>query len=98
MPYARFLQAARVSAEQEAEEALEETRRAAFIGWLVAGSIGFSEVPPLMRWFEQLGLSPDKSPAELSPEEIEAEKKRAFENAQRALEAFRKGGVKQHGI
>lgn len=51
-----------------------------------------------MKWFEQLGLSPEKPAAELSREEIEAEKRRAFENAQRALEAFRKGGVKQHGI
>lgn len=92
------MQAARVSAEQEAEEALEETRRAAFIGWLVAGSIGFSEVPPLLKWFENLGLSPDKPPAQMSRDEIEAEKRRAFENAQRALEAFRKGGAKKHGI
>ncbi|GEM88185.1 hypothetical protein [Meiothermus granaticius] len=93
LPYSRFAQLARVVMEAKAREVRLADRRAAFIGWQIAGALGASS--SFGEYLEALGLAGDpiEADVEMSPEEIQAEKERAFENARRALEAFqRKGG------
>lgn len=62
-----------------------EWKRAAFVGWQTASVFG-GKIGPFKKYLANVGLAPAEE--KLSREEMQREKNRAFENAERVRRAF----------
>lgn len=93
IPYARFVQAVRVAAEERQQQSQAELLNAGFIGWQVAGSIGGRKVGSFKRYATNLGLMPKSKTRPMSEEQVVAAEERTRVLAERVVQAFGKGGA-----
>jgi hypothetical protein len=87
MPYARFVQAARVATSEYKRVVEDQWRLAAFVGWQGAASAGaLKQGTTFDKYLRELGLG---------GKQRLASKDAATKAAERVREAFKRGVVKQ---
>ena len=76
MPYARLLQEARIASETQMTTYRNEWIQSAFVGWQVVGALG-GKTGSFQKYMKKLGI---RDPAQtLSREQVETEKRQAFQ-------------------